>query len=103
MRKYYLANSEARGEVDLREYKAEIVAAVHEVVPKAKVVVSRSWYSVSPPPERGEAIRVGRALSNKDILGRYCVYIPKLFNSIAIEDKEELNGQGKQPCHGGHH
>ena len=105
MRKYYLANTDARDSVDLRDYRTEIRAAVHSVMPNAQIVVSAKWYSVSPTPERGAAIKIGRLLSNKDLLGKHCVQIPKLFNSIAINKKEdeEQNDNSKQQQHGGHH
>lgn len=105
MRKYYLADSVSRGKVDLRDYEDEILTAVHEVMPNAEVVVGKDSYSVSPTPERGAAIKIGRALSKKYVLGRYCVQIPKLFNSTPMDKKkkEARNDPNKQSCHGGHH
>lgn len=102
MRKYFLAKSGARSTVDLRDYEDEIMAAVHAVMPDAEVVVEQRWYSVSPTPERGAAIKIGRALSKKDVLGKHCVQIPKLFNSISDDRKEKKNDNKKQPRHGGH-
>jgi len=101
MRKYYLAGPDARDKVNLLLYADKIISTVHSVMPKAEVTVSERWYSVSPTPKQGEAIKIGRALSSKGVLGQYCVHIPKLFNSIAIEEKEESND--KQPRNGGHH
>ena len=103
MRKYYLAGTDARVNVDLRDYADKIISAVHEVMPNAEVVVEQRWYSVSPAPDRGDAIKIGRTLSKKDVLGTHCVQVPKLFNSIAIEEKEEVDDTTKQPRHGGHH
>lgn len=104
MRKYYLANTDARGSVDLRDYRAEIRAAVHSVMPNAQIVVSEKWYSVSPTPERGAAIKIGRLLSSKDLLGRHCIQVPKLFNSIAVSERKEKksNDRTKQQSTGGH-
>ena len=102
MREYYLADPASRGTVDLRDYEEEIIAAVHAVIPNATVIVKKQSYCVSPTPERGAAIKIGRALSKKNVLGSYCVQIPKLFNSIAIEKKEVTNDNKKQPHHGGH-
>lgn len=105
MRKYYLANTDSRGSVDLRDYRTEIRAAVHSVMPDAQIVVSAKWYSVSPTPERGAAIKIGRLLSSKDLLGKHCVQVPKLFNSIAVSEGKEnkSNDNSKQQQHGGHH
>lgn len=104
MRKYYLANTESRESVDLRDYRTEIRAAVHSVMPNAQIVVSEKWYSVSPTPERGAAIKIGRLLSSKDLLGRHCIQVPKLFNSIAVSERKEKksNGRTKQQSTGGH-
>lgn len=104
MRKYYLANTESRDSVDLRDYRDEIRAAILSVMPNAQIVVSAKWYSVSPTPERGVAIKIGRLLSSKDLLGKHCVQIPKLFNSIAIDDRKEKenNDRAKQKPLGGH-
>lgn len=102
MRKYYLASTDARVNVDLRDYAEKIISAVRVVMPDAEVVVEQRWYSVSPTPERGAAIKIGRALSKKNVLGKHCVQIPKLFNSISDEKKEKKNDNKKQPRHGGH-
>ena len=106
MRKYYLANTDARESVDLRDYRTEIRAAVHSVMPDAQIVVSAKWYSVSPTPERGAAIKIGRLLSSKNLLGKHCVQVPKLFNSIAINDRKEKENNDiteQQKSNGGHH
>ena len=80
MRKYWLASKEARLGVDLLGYEAQIVDSVHQVMPTATVKVERDHYTVSPTPSRSEAIRIGRLLSKKEVLGGYCIKIPKLFN-----------------------
>lgn len=84
MRRYYLASAVDRGEVDLRNFQEEITGAVHQYLPTAKVTVYANSYTVSPTPDRGSAIKIGRLLSDKNILGRYCVRIPKLFCSEEI-------------------
>ena len=73
-------------------------------MPGAKVTVTAKWYSVSPTPERGAAIKIGRLLSNKDLLGKHCVQIPKLFNSTVIIDRKEkeTNDNTEQQSLGGH-
>ena len=86
MRKYYLASADHRGEIDLRKYKNEIINAVHTYMPHATVTVTERYYTVDPTPQRGNAIRIGRILSNKDVLGGCCVPIPKLFCSEEIEE-----------------
>ena len=85
MRKYYLASSGDRGDVDLRIYQKEIVEAVRKYMPGAQVEVAERHYTVHPTPDRGTAIRIGRILSDKDVLGKYCVKIPKLFCSEEVE------------------
>ena len=102
MRKYYLASTDKRGEVDLRDYQTEIVTAVHQYMPHAKVEVTERYYTVEPTPARGDAIRIGRILSSKDILGSYCVPIPKLFCSEEIE-KGKVNVNGAKQKHTGGH
>ena len=80
MRKCWLASSEARLNVDLLGFSSEIISAVHQVMPQAKVTVEHDCYTVNPTPSRSEAIRIGRLLSKKDVLGIHCIKIPKLFN-----------------------
>ena len=103
MRKYYLASPAERGEVDLRRFQKEITAAVHRYMPRAQVEVTERYYTVHPTPDKGNAIRIGRALSSKNIMGCYCVYIPKLFCSEEIEEGKELEDGRKKKCVGGHH
>ena len=104
MRKYSLASKTAKQDVDLRDYRDDIVAAVHAAMPDAHVEVYAEYYTVSPIPERGAAIRIGRTLSNKDILGRHCITIPKLFNGETIDIKKECNHEPKKKsCNGGHY
>lgn len=79
MRKYTLASHNARVEVDLRGYTDEIEAAVLSVMPNAKVAVTQDYYTVSPSPGKGDAIRIGRQIS-KTSLGQCCIHVPKLFN-----------------------
>lgn len=93
MRRYILASQEARGSVDLRQHTNMIINAVHAVMPQAVVVVEKQYYTVDPAPNRSEAIRIGRKLSKAQALGRYCIKIPKLFNS------EEI-GYGEKECNG---
>ena len=89
MRKYYLASALDRDDVDLQNYRQEIADAVHKYMPQAKVDVYEKYYTVHPTPARGDAIRIGRILSDKDVLGRYCVKIPKLFCSEEVEEGKE--------------
>ena len=101
-KKYTLASSKAREDVDLRDHKDIIVKAVTEVMGSHvdQVLVEKDCYYVSPSPKKGEAIRIGR-LIRKSALGNYCVKIPKLFSSVEME--EENNDNSKQQQHGGHH
>ena len=101
MRKYYLASSEERKNVDLRNYQKEITAAVHKHLPQATVTVEERYYTVHPTPDKGSAIRIGRILSSKDVLGECCVQIPKLFCSEEIGKGMSVNGNKKKRP-GGH-
>ena len=100
MRRYTLASLDARNDVDLSLFKDLIESTIREVIPGAIVKVEPSYYTVSPTPSRGDAIRIGRKLSKKQVLGQYCVKISKLFNGENVVIKEELYGEKK--CNGGH-
>ena len=102
MRKYTLASADSRASVDLRDYKDVITDAVNEVmagVDNLEVIVTKDYYTVSPTPEKGDAIRIGRIIC-KSALNRHCVQIPKLFSSIEV--KEQTNGERKEHQMGGH-
>ena len=62
MRKYTLASPTARNDVDLRHFKTVIEEAVHEIMPQAKVVVTKDCYYVSPSPDPSQARKIGRAI-----------------------------------------
>ncbi len=103
MRKYVLASTEAREDVDLREYGDVICNAVKEImteVEDVKVIVERSCYYVSPTPSKGDAVRIGRLICKSD-LKKHCVQIPKLFSSMELSERGEKNGR-KQNRMGGH-
>lgn len=85
MRKYTLASPESRSTVDLLEYREIIESAVLEIMPAAKVIVETGCYYVSPAPERGDAIKIGRLIC-KSNLNRHCIQIPKLFTSIEVKE-----------------
>lgn len=102
MRKYYLASTEDRDDVDLREFQKEITEAVHQYMPRAQVEVTARYYTVHPTPSRGDAIRIGRLLSGKDVLGCYCIKVPKLFCSEEVENRKEVDDGREKKCAGGH-
>lgn len=106
MRRYVLASLEHRQDVDLRNYEDVIVSAVMEAmkdVVGVSVEVGKNYYSVSPSPSRGAAIAIGRAIC-KSGLGKCCVQIPKLFQSVEVStDKEEKNDERKPDSLGGHY
>lgn len=99
MRKYTLASSVDRPNVDLRVYAAVITEAVHAFMPTADVRVERDCYYVSPTPTQGEAIQIGRQICQY-ALKHYCIQIPKLFSSIEI--KEEPHEPRDEKYSGGH-
>lgn len=102
MRKYTLASIDAKTSVDLREYKDVIINAIREVMideKNLKVIVAKDYYTVSPTPKRGDAIRIGRIIC-KSSLSRHCVQIPKLFSSVEV--KERNYGERKEHKMGGH-
>ena len=102
MRRYYLASIEFRGDVNLRDYKEIVEDAVHHYMPMARVEVYERFYTVDPSPSRGDAIRIGKLLSDKDVLGKYCVKIPKLFCSEEVEKGSVLVNGTQKKCTGGH-
>ena len=102
MRRYYLASAEDRDVVDLKNYAKTIEDAVHKYMPEAKVEVYDRYYTVHPTPTRGDAIRIGRVLSNVNVLGKYCVKIPKLFCSEEVEKGSVLVNGTQKKCTGGH-
>lgn len=104
MRKYYLASQDAKQKVDLRDYEDVIVGAVMEVmkdVEGVSVVVHEKYYEVSPSPDRGHAVAIGRMIC-KSGLSQHCVMIPKLFLSIEVLSKEEQKDEEKTNRLGGH-
>ena len=101
MRKYTLASKDAKDTVDLRDYRQIIEDAVHGVLPNATVQVTEEYYTVSPTPEQGAAIRIGREIC-KSKLKKYCVQIPKLFSSIEIEEVRPDGTEERKTRSGGH-
>ena len=102
MRRYYLASVENRGKVDLKAYQDKIIDAVHQIMPQAQVTVEKDYYTVDPTPVKGDAIRIGRLLSNGKILGGYCIKISKLFCSEEVEKGSVLVNGRKKKRTGGH-
>ena len=104
MRKYYLASQDAKQKVDLRDYEDVIVGAIMNVmkdVEGVSVVVHERYYEVSPSPDRGHAVAIGRMIC-KSALSQHCVMIPKLFSSIEKLPKEEKKNGEKTNGMGGH-
>lgn len=105
MRRYSLASSEHKQNVDLRDFEDVIVSAVMAAmqdVEGVSVVVYEKYYEVSPSPSRGDAIAIGRMIC-KSGLSQYCVQIPKLFSSVEVlTGREEKNEERKTDRLGGH-
>lgn len=101
MRKYTLASTSDRPNVDLQVYESVIIGAVHAVMPKAVVRVEQDCYYVSPTPSQGDAIKIGRQICQSQ-LKVYCVQIPKLFSSIELKEVAD-NGTSNKKCSGGHY
>ena len=104
MRKYSLASGKARMAVDLRDYTATIEEAVHEAISTATVEVYETYYTVSPTPSKGQAIKIGRKIC-QSALAKYCVAMPKLFTSVEVSDREKEkteDGTDQQERIGGH-
>lgn len=99
MRKYTLASAD-RADVDLRVYQAEIMDAIHSVMPTATVRVDKDCYIVDPTPDRGDVIRIGRKICESD-LKHYCIRIPKLFYSVEIGGQNGTQNP-KKTLTGGH-
>lgn len=104
MRKYTLASTSERENVNLLDYEDIIKEAVHEFMPKAKVKVENDCYCVDPTPGRGTAVKIGRTIC-KSTLKDSCVTIRKLFSSVEIEGgTQNVTKELRKPKHaGGHH
>ena len=102
MRKYTLADISKRGQVDLRNYKDIIVAAVQEFAPGSTVTVAKDHYTVKEQLSHSQVERVGRRICESK-LGNYCISIKqsKLFNSTIIQEAKDEN-RNKQKQTGGH-
>lgn len=92
MRKYVLADINARSKVDLRNYKDIVVAAVQEFAPGSTVNVAKSHYTVKESLTHSQAVRIGRKICESE-LGNYCISIKlsKLFNSTIIQEVKDDN------------
>lgn len=101
MRRYSLASVDYRKYVDLVTFENTIINIVHQVMPNSVVSVEKDFYTVSPTPTRSEAVRIGRMLSNKDILGKYCIYVPKLFYGEDVEERG-MENHAEAKRFGGH-
>lgn len=99
MRKYTLANSLCRSNVDLRDYADVIVSAVLEFAPSVTVVVNKDHYTVNEPLTQSQAVRIGRRICESD-LSQHCVKLSKLFNSVVV--KEQMNDDRSKQT-GGHY
>ena len=102
MRRYSLASTDARNFVDLRDYTEIITEAVTAVMPNASVQVLEDHYLVSPTPNQGQAVRIGRQICQSE-LRKHCVMIPKLFISEEIEEEVADDGENGKHPDGGHH
>lgn len=99
MRVYHLSSGTARRTVNLCDYELVITEAVTTVMSgkDVTVVVNKDSYTVSPAPNKSEAIKIGRLIC-KSALCKYCVQIPKLFTGENVEPKkEELNESRTEP------
>ena len=102
MKRYRLASVDDRNNVDLRSYATEIVNAVMEVLDEdVDINIYKDYYTINPPPNRGDAIRIGRKIC-KSGLSSYCISIRKLFCSDDFEIEEEDDDRREQKCMGGH-
>jgi hypothetical protein len=89
MRKYTLADKNAKANIDLTDYSDIIANAVLDVmdnVDDVTVLVEKDCYYVSPTPSQGAAIRIGRMIC-KSALSAHCIHIPKLFTSVPVEEE----------------
>ena len=101
MRRYSLASTKARDDVDLCDYSDIITNAVKEIMPKAYVDIFQDYYIVDPSPTQGQAVKIGRLICQSD-LSKHCIHIPKLFTSKEVKEVTDDGENGKHPD-GGHH
>ena len=90
-RKYRLADSTNRKDVDLTKYEEQIMEAIHKERPDVKVTVNQDSYTLDRELKRGEAIRIGRALAKTE-LGKFCANRYVLFFGQTVEEGEENHG-----------
>ena len=92
MMKYRLENRKARKTVNLCDYRQEIIDAVHEVCPDAKVIVKKQAYYLPDDISRGDKIRIGRRLAKSDLLGCYSLNRPILFKGEKTSKLDKRKG-----------
>lgn len=90
-RKYRLADTNNRNDVDLTEYADLIESVIQEECPDVKVSIEEKSYTVNKELTKGEAIRIGRALAKTE-LGKYCANRYVLFFGQTVEKGEENHG-----------
>ena len=90
-RRYQLADTNNRNDVDLTEYADLIESVIQKECPDVKVSIEEKSYTVNKALTRGEAIRIGRALAKTE-LGKYCANRYVLFFGQTIEKGEENHG-----------
>ena len=92
MKKYRLSSISDRSKVDLRDYNDIIVDAVFDVIEEGDeeliISVAKDYYTITPEPSRGDAIRIGKKICKSD-LNKYCVTVRKLFCSEDFDPKED--------------
>ena len=94
-RKCKLSDSENR-QVDLLQYKDEIIDTINRVVPGKNPEVFHDSFQTDPL-ERGESVKLGRALAKIPGLSKYGkeVTIFRLFAGELVETEAEVSQKVK--------
>ena len=97
-----LADSDYK-DIDLRDYEAEILAAIEKIAPGTHPVVEKDSFSTDELTQ-SQAVRLGRELYQIDGLKKYgkIVTQARLFIGRRVEVDEEEPKQKTKPLKGGH-
>jgi len=93
LRKYRLSDTSQN--VDLRQYRNEIVDTINEAVPDKHPKVYADYFTTDQLTH-SEAVRIGKALSKCDDLAAYgkTVTTFRLFSGTTVETKEPERMKG---------
>ena len=97
-----LADSDYK-DIDLRDYEAEILAAIEKIAPGTRPVVEKDSFTTDDLTQ-SQAVRLGRELYQIDGLKKYgkIVTQARLFTGRRVEVDEDKPKQKSKQLKGGH-